>query len=89
LTAEIFFHQPLFRDEIIYIAGDTLTYRELADLMQAHWGENIQRKLRTMKSFATTCKTTRMISQRNTDSLLRVLMALHGAKQKHSMHVGE
>lgn len=45
LTAEIFFHQPLFRDEIIYIAGDTLTYRELADLMQAHWGENIQRKL--------------------------------------------
>lgn len=45
LTAEIFFHQPALRNEIVYIAGDTLTYHELADLMQAHWGVEVTRKL--------------------------------------------
>lgn len=45
LTADIFFHQPAFRNEVVYIAGDTLTYRELADLMQAHWGTEVNRTL--------------------------------------------
>ncbi|ORM61951.1 aromatic alcohol reductase [Pantoea rodasii] len=45
LTADIFFHQPTFRNEIVYIAGDTLTYSELADLMRAHWGTEVNRKL--------------------------------------------
>lgn len=45
LTADIFFHQPTFRNEIVYIAGDTLTYSELADLMHAHWGTEVNRKL--------------------------------------------
>lgn len=45
LTAEIFFHQPTFRNEIIYIAGDTLTYSELADLMCTHWETEVNRKL--------------------------------------------
>lgn len=45
LTAEVFFHQPVLRNEIVYIAGDTLTYRELADLMQAHWGVAVNRQL--------------------------------------------
>ncbi|AWP34831.1 aromatic alcohol reductase [Pantoea eucalypti] len=45
LTADIFFHQPTFQNEIIYIAGDTLTYSELADLMRDHWGAEVNRKL--------------------------------------------
>lgn len=30
---------------MVYIAGDTLTYRELADLLQAHWGVEVNRTL--------------------------------------------
>lgn len=45
LTASIFFHQPAFRNEVVFIAGDTLTYSELADLMRVHWGNEINRKL--------------------------------------------
>ena len=45
LTTDIFFHQPAFRNEVVFIAGDTLTYSELADLMRAHWGNEINRKL--------------------------------------------
>ncbi|MEA9393262.1 aromatic alcohol reductase [Acerihabitans sp. TG2] len=45
LTSDVFFHQPTFRNEIVYISGDTLTYSELADLMQAHWGAEVNRKL--------------------------------------------
>lgn len=45
LTADIFFHQPTFKNEIVYIAGDTLTYSELADLMSAYWGIKVNRKL--------------------------------------------
>lgn len=45
LTAAIFFHRPAFRNQMVYIAGDTLTYRELADVMQAHWGVEVNRVL--------------------------------------------
>lgn len=45
LTAEIFVSEPAFRNEIVFIAGDTLTYRELADLMQFHWKSEVNRKL--------------------------------------------
>ncbi|MEM5440898.1 aromatic alcohol reductase [Serratia marcescens] len=45
LTAAIFFHRPAFRNQVVYIAGDTLTYRELADVMQAHWGVEVNRVL--------------------------------------------
>lgn len=45
LTADIFFHEPAFRNEVVYIAGDTLTYRELADLLQAHWDTEVNRTL--------------------------------------------
>lgn len=30
---------------MVYIAGDTLTYRELADVMQARWGVEVNRIL--------------------------------------------
>ncbi|WLS80360.1 aromatic alcohol reductase [Erwinia pyri] len=49
LTAAIFFHQPAFRNEIVFIAGDTLTYSELADLMQTHWNAEVNRKLLVRK----------------------------------------
>jgi len=45
LTADIFFYQPAYRNEVVFIAGDTLTYRELADVMHVHWGSEVTRKL--------------------------------------------
>lgn len=45
LTADILCHQPIIRNEVVYIAGDTLTYSELADLMDAHWGTEVNRTL--------------------------------------------
>jgi len=45
LTAEVYFHQPRLANQIVYIAGDTLTYQQLADLMQAHWGDEVERQL--------------------------------------------
>ncbi|WP_413741728.1 aromatic alcohol reductase [Sodalis sp. RH15] len=37
LTAKIFFHQPVIEDEVVYIAGDTLTYRRLTTLLSEHY----------------------------------------------------
>ncbi|MBO9133550.1 aromatic alcohol reductase [Rhizobium sp. B230/85] len=34
LTAEVVFAQPTIRNEIVYLAGDTLTYGEVADTLQ-------------------------------------------------------
>lgn len=45
LTAEIFVSQPAVSNEIVFIAGDTLTYSELADLMQSHWNTDVNKKL--------------------------------------------
>lgn len=47
LTAEIFFYQPEIRNQIIYIAGDTLKYSEIAELMESRWGGKSERKLLT------------------------------------------
>lgn len=38
LTAEIVFAQPRIRNEIVYLAGDTVTYGEVADKLQAALG---------------------------------------------------
>lgn len=38
LTAEILFAQPRIRNEIVYLAGDTVTYGEVADKLQAALG---------------------------------------------------
>jgi len=38
LTAEVVFAQPIIRNEIIYLAGDTVTYREVADKLQTVLG---------------------------------------------------
>lgn len=36
LTAKIFFHRPQFDNEIVYIAGDSITYRQLAERLSEH-----------------------------------------------------
>ena len=33
LTADIVFAQPPIRDTVVYLAGDTISYRELADIV--------------------------------------------------------
>ena len=38
LTAEVVFAQPMIRNEIVYLAGDTATYREVADKLQTALG---------------------------------------------------
>lgn len=43
LTAEIVFYTPRIRDEIVYIAGDTLTYSEVADRLQFALGRPFSR----------------------------------------------
>lgn len=48
LTAEIFFQEPLIEDEIVHIAGDTITYRQLADIAEALSEQNYSRTLSDM-----------------------------------------
>jgi len=43
LTAAIVFAQPRIRNEIVYLAGDTVTYGEVADKLQAALGRPFQR----------------------------------------------
>ena len=43
LTAEIVFAKPRIRNEIVYLAGDTVTYREVADKLQAATGRPFSR----------------------------------------------
>lgn len=38
LTAEILFAEPRIRNEIVYVAGDTITYRQLADTLETVLG---------------------------------------------------
>ncbi|KAJ2958998.1 hypothetical protein NQ176_g11145 [Zarea fungicola] len=33
------------KDEVVYVAGDTLSYSEVGDLVDAHYGETFQREL--------------------------------------------
>ena len=43
LTAEVVFTQPRIRNEIVYLAGDTVTYGEVADKLQAALGQPFSR----------------------------------------------
>jgi len=38
LTAEILFEEPRIRNEIVYVAGDTVTYRQVAETLEAVLG---------------------------------------------------
>lgn len=39
LTAEILFAEPRIRDEIVFVAGDTITYGQLAETLETELGE--------------------------------------------------
>ncbi|MBB6134774.1 hypothetical protein HD842_002932 [Massilia aurea] len=43
LTAEVVFTQPRIRNDIVYLAGDTVTYGEVADKLQAALGQSFSR----------------------------------------------
>ncbi|MGI9580180.1 aromatic alcohol reductase [Chryseobacterium sp. RRHN12] len=45
LTAEIFFTEPEIENEIVYIAGDTITYGDLADIAESLSGQKYERTL--------------------------------------------
>ena len=47
LTAEVVFAQPRIRDEIVYLAGDTVTYGEVADKLEAGLGRPFTRSIWT------------------------------------------
>ncbi len=47
LTAEVVFAQPRIRNEIVYLAGDTVTYGEVADKLEAGLGRPFARSVWT------------------------------------------
>lgn len=48
LTAEIVFFEPRFRNEIVYLSGDTLTYEEVAGLLERVLGRPFKRNVWTV-----------------------------------------
>ncbi len=47
LTAEVVFAQPRIRNDIVYLAGDTVTYGEVADKLEAGLGRSFTRSVWT------------------------------------------
>ncbi|OQN98604.1 hypothetical protein B0A48_15867 [Cryoendolithus antarcticus] len=45
LTAAILAHEPQVQDEVVYIAGDTFKYAQLADMVDDHLGRKVERTL--------------------------------------------
>ncbi|MDR6955471.1 hypothetical protein J2X65_004851 [Ancylobacter sp. 3268] len=45
LTAEIVFFEPTIRNEIVFLAGDTVTYGEVADKLEAALGRRFKRSV--------------------------------------------
>ena len=48
LTAEIVFYQPRFRNEIVYLSGDTGTYGQMASLLERVLGRPFKRNVWTV-----------------------------------------
>lgn len=48
LTAEIMFFEPTIRNEIVFLAGDTVTYGEVADKLEAATGRPFKRSVWTV-----------------------------------------
>lgn len=48
LTTDIFFERPRIANEVVYVASDTLSYRELADLVDEVTGRRFRRELLTI-----------------------------------------
>merc|ERR1711964_533492 len=45
LTSMIVFAEPRFRNEVVYIAGDTVSYGQVADIVERVTGKNVKREL--------------------------------------------
>ena len=45
LTAAILAYQPSLNDKVVYVAGDTFSYADLADMVDAHLGRSTERVL--------------------------------------------
>lgn len=45
LTAAVLAHEPRIRDEVVYVAGDTFSYAQLADKVEGHLGRDAERVL--------------------------------------------
>lgn len=45
LTAAILAAEPRIRNEVVYVAGDTFSYRRLADMVESHLGRDVERVL--------------------------------------------
>ena len=45
LTAEIFFEEPAIENRIVYIAGDTITYEKLGDIVESLSGQKFKRTI--------------------------------------------
>ena len=48
LTAEIVFFEPTIRNEIVFLAGDTVTYGEVADKLEVAFGRPFKRSVWTV-----------------------------------------
>lgn len=48
LTTEVVFAQPRIKNQVVYTAGDTVSYRELADKLDAALGITVQRNVLTV-----------------------------------------
>lgn len=56
LTAEIFFEKPEIENSIVYIAGDTITYGELADVAETLSGQKFERTVSDLDELANDLK---------------------------------
>lgn len=45
LTSAILAHEPPINDEVVYVAGDTFSYGQLADMVEQHLGRSVERIL--------------------------------------------
>lgn len=45
LTAAILAHKPRLQNEVVYVAGDTFSYNQLADMVERHLGRDVGRVL--------------------------------------------
>ena len=45
LTAAVLAHEPRIRDKVVYVAGDTFSYAQLADMVEGHLGCDVERVL--------------------------------------------
>ncbi len=56
LTAEIFFEEPAIENSIVYIAGDTITYAQLCDVVASLSGQEFERTVADLEQLGNDLK---------------------------------